>query len=920
MFEGYGFFLLALLYLLGFPLFLGIALTQWSALKKRLAAMDERIRAMELRERLAAIPGPQRDPDPAPPKLKEEPPEQAFAAQPADRPESVSPPTPSAPPTEQALPARETSAPKTKQNLEQKIASRWGVWLGGIVIAIAGVLLVRYAIDEGLLNPFVRIILGMTLAVVLVGAGEWLRQRDDAPALLADAPDYVPGALAAAGIFAGFATIFAAFSLYDMLSPYVAFGLLAVIALGGLGLALLHGPFLALLGIVAANAIPVLVSTGSNNAWTLFPYLFVIAAAGTELIRHRPWRGVAWTGLVASTIWPLLWALGSWRDGHEIPVTLYALGLAALYLFRLFPGLSANVELRLPARWFRIDQYSGALSFALAAGVLIALDVVLAVRLSHYATIPMAGVAILAALYGLAARRDFRLDLLPVVAAALAVLLIFLWHTPTVVAPYPWGLATGGDMDALAYLPIIPPELQPYTLWAGIYGMLFMAGGFAALWGAQRPGFWASLSVAMPLTLLALAYWRVEAFSPNLSWGLVAIVVGMVMIFLAERLQRYRSGDDMRAGLGAYAVGATAAVALAFTMYLENAWLTVALAIEVAAIAIVYDKLLVNGLRGAATVLAGIVLVRLALNPFVLDYANEMFPVLNWLIWGYAIPAIAFFAARKLFLKHSDDRLIALLEAGALVFATLFVTFQIRSLMSPDFRITDTYGFAEQGVQTLAWMGISYALLRLEARDPRPVYRWGRRILLGLAAFNVLIFEGLTGPLFSHDVIGDWPIFNLLLVGYGIPGAFAIVLHLQAKKIGAASSASLYAIGSLGLLFVWMNAEIRHWFHGPVITMGSVSSGESWTYTAGWLLFAGVLLAIGILRSNAAARYASLAFIGLTVIKTFLYDLSEFEGIGRAASFLALGLGLVLVGYLYQRYVFPKSVDDVDADNKEVSK
>jgi uncharacterized membrane protein len=45
--------------------------------------------------------------------------------------------------------------------------------------------------------------------------------------------------------------------------------------------------------------------------------------------------------------------------------------------------------------------------------------------------------------------------------------------------------------------------------------------------------------------------------------------------------------------------------------------------------------------------------------------------------------------------------------------------------------------------------------------------------------------------------------------------------------------------------------------------------------------------------------------IMLTVAKVFLYDMSILTGLYRVLSFLGLGLALVAIGFLYQRFVFP---------------
>ncbi len=56
----------------------------------------------------------------------------------------------------------------------------------------------------------------------------------------------------------------------------------------------------------------------------------------------------------------------------------------------------------------------------------------------------------------------------------------------------------------------------------------------------------------------------------------------------------------------------------------------------------------------------------------------------------------------------------------------------------------------------------------------------------------------------------------------------------------------------------------------------------------------------------AALRYAFLVVLLETVLKVFLVDMSDLDGLFRALSFLGLGLCLVGIGYTYQRLVFPR--------------
>jgi uncharacterized membrane protein len=53
-------------------------------------------------------------------------------------------------------------------------------------------------------------------------------------------------------------------------------------------------------------------------------------------------------------------------------------------------------------------------------------------------------------------------------------------------------------------------------------------------------------------------------------------------------------------------------------------------------------------------------------------------------------------------------------------------------------------------------------------------------------------------------------------------------------------------------------------------------------------------------------RQAALLILLVAVLKIFLWDMSDLDGLYRAASFLGLGLCLVGLGWFYQHYVMPR--------------
>jgi uncharacterized membrane protein len=67
-------------------------------------------------------------------------------------------------------------------------------------------------------------------------------------------------------------------------------------------------------------------------------------------------------------------------------------------------------------------------------------------------------------------------------------------------------------------------------------------------------------------------------------------------------------------------------------------------------------------------------------------------------------------------------------------------------------------------------------------------------------------------------------------------------------------------------------------------------------------LYALAILGLGLWRAHRGLRLVSLGFLLLTVAKVFLYDLGQLTGLYRIMSFLALGISLILVSLLYQRF------------------
>ena len=310
-------------------------------------------------------------------------------------------------------------------------------------------------------------------------------------------------------------------------------------------------------------------------------------------------------------------------------------------------------------------------------------------------------------------------------------------------------------------------------------------------------------------------------------------------------------------------------------------------------------------LRWAATVIAGIVLVRLALNPFIFDYPIGGSGLLNWVLYGYGVPAAAFALAYRWFKDEGDSLPAPLLESGTIIFTVLLITFQIRFLFEGRLD-SPTYTLFEASLQTLNWLAASLVLYWQAARRPNRVRFIASRLLLGLAVLHVLVFHYFAvNPIFTSQNVWGVVFFNLLLVAYGLPALLSGVYAWLAHRLKDKAVERLMGVGTLVLVFTQVSLEVRRFFRGADLSAGSMSDAESYGYSLAWLALAGVLVGLAIWRRVAVLRYASLAVMGIAIIKVFLFDAAMLPGIWRALSFLGLGLSLVGLGYVYQRFVFP---------------
>jgi uncharacterized membrane protein len=356
---------------------------------------------------------------------------------------------------------------------------------------------------------------------------------------------------------------------------------------------------------------------------------------------------------------------------------------------------------------------------------------------------------------------------------------------------------------------------------------------------------------------------------------------------------------------GIYAAGAVAALALGFAMLLRDQWLTLAVSLFLPALAWVAAQVDLPGLRRVALAVAVVVLVRLLLNGYVLDYDFGAWPVLNGLLAAYAVPAAAFALAAAMFRRQGDDLTVGVLEAGSVALATVFVALEVRHGWGPaDGLRAPEFGFPEAALDVSSLSVMAVATMRIAERLQRPVLHWCWRVQGALAlAGGVLLV--LFNPLLTDEDVGSAAVVDWLLPAYLLPALLAVFAWREPATGRIPMLRPVLGAYALVAGLVWLTLEVRHLFNpdGIGLDQADVEDAELWAWSGAWLAYGVAVMAIGIAMGSRHLRLAALAIVGLTTAKVFLVDMSDLVGLWRVLSFLGLGLVLIGLGAAYRRLV-----------------
>lgn len=782
----------------------------------------------------------------------------------------------------------------------------WFYLVAAASLGLAGIFLVQYGAENGFLPPMARVLAALVLGGLLITFGEYLRRLGGDK--VGDLFAYLPSTFAAGGLLSLFAATMAANVLYGLVSSETALFGLALVGALAVFIGWFYGPLLAGIGILGATLAPFVVGGEPGAASLLFYYFAVIAMAAMAVDTFKRWAWLSGFGLILTC---------------AAAANIFALAGEGVH-FLTFGVIVTLASAVIPERRL-VPQHTGMM--------LLEEMVRIFTRKSENITSTGFPTRLIAAVFAATVISTIWVYLNEVNGFWLSFCVLLLLFTIAAI----W-MRRARALGDLAILPVVG---LPVLVWleAADSGPVFQAWIATAGRVAEEPAPWTLLILlTTALTVTILAAWRSylgapyrnlwalggAAFTPVIAvllemfwsptqvvgvdiWAYQVIGLAAIMVVLANQFSR-KDGED-RTATAYFTLAALTMISLALILLLSSAALTLALAVMSLGAALLDRRYNLPALSVFVIAGAGVIGWRLVLDPGV-------FWAMGASLWEvvatYSATLLLLWASRVLLQASQRKLAFAITDGLFWSLGGVFISILI-------YRLAETYADGHDDshavVSLIALVWLVSAANQLWRMKYHEVPNWWRITVAVLYALPGLVLLTVAATVFN-PLLEDWnpafgpPVFDSLLVAYGLPAAFFLSVATWFKHLPNWLRAILAGLG-IGFATLYVGLEIRRLWRGNDLTVAGTTDPELYTYTIVMLLAATALLLYSFYRHNNLLRKIALVGIGLTVAKVFLIDVSGLTGLTRVFSFLVLGLSLAGLAWL-DRWFGTKAAQDSD--------
>ena len=254
-------------------------------------------------------------------------------------------------------------------------------------------------------------------------------------------------------------------------------------------------------------------------------------------------------------------------------------------------------------------------------------------------------------------------------------------------------------------------------------------------------------------------------------------------------------------------------------------------------------------------------------------FLQEYSPVVNMRTLIFGVPILSMIVS-SLMLGKEHQKLSDLVKFSWLSLIYLYVVGEINSILA---KFSDVNSSDNRLMINLV-LGSVYAL------NARKLYNSTKCIIFNVASYLIGGVSLLTLLIASYFVKGFLPVINLRLAAY----LSAIVLCIYYARSTKLDVFKYLAVFTGFLAFHFEGVGIYNFNHNMLYAISLL-----------WVLYSGGVTIWGICSNKRFLINSGIALIILSIIRIFVYDLANVEPIFKLIAFLALGVILMLVSYIY---------------------
>lgn len=250
-------------------------------------------------------------------------------------------------------------------------------------------------------------------------------------------------------------------------------------------------------------------------------------------------------------------------------------------------------------------------------------------------------------------------------------------------------------------------------------------------------------------------------------------------------------------------------------------------------------------------------------------------PILNMRTLVFAAPVLSMIAS-SFVLKKGNEKHHELLSFGAVSLCYIYLIGEINSILT-KIAAPALLMFNKYMIYTI--LGFIYSL------NLKKLYITSKYML-----FNVISFIFL--PI---------SILMLLFGSYNYPDGYMIIINMRFAAYAVAILSSLILAKWTKYDFYRYLAVFTGFFlvHSESAGISYLYGGLEYVISLMWVLYSGVVTICGILSKKRYLINSGIGIIILSILRIFIFDLAKVEALYKLIAFLALGIILMLVSYIY---------------------